>query len=388
MSGRRIFYLFATGLREQLRDPWSLLLALLTPAFFVALYWAFTSGGTSSYRVLLRNEDRPAAEPALRWVGDELLRSLQRYTYQGGRPVLDVVPVPSREEGATRVADGEAALMLVIPDGLSESLASDPPLSSAAPLVLVGNRTHPAYALTVLMTSAAVEHYARGAAPGFSPLLIEEPLGGAALRSEFESYVPGLLIVAIMLILYIVAMTTARHLESGTLRRLRLTPLSALEYLLGVSAVHVLVALVALVSTFAVATCLGFRSVGPVAVAILIAGLTSVSMIGLGLLVASFAQTVSRALLVANLPFLFLMFFSGALFPMRRIPILRLGSHALGLWDLLPPRQAIVALNKVLSLGAGLRAVRFELVMLGLLAIACFGAGAVTFYRAHFSRHR
>ena len=136
------------------------------------------------------------------------------------------------------------------------------------------------------------------------------------------------------------------------------------------------------------ATGLGFRSTGPIAVAILIAGITSLSMIGIGLLVASFARTVSRALLVANLPFLFLMFFSGALFPMRRIPLFRIGTHSLGVWDLLPPRQAIVALNKVLSFGAGLRDVRFELLLLCALAVICFGAGALTFQRAHFSRIR
>jgi ABC-2 type transport system permease protein len=313
---------------------------------------------------------------------------MQHYSYQGGQPVLDLVPVASRDEGIARVSDGEAALMMVIPSGLSESLGSDPPLSTGAPIALVGNRTHPAYPLTVLMTSAAVEHYARGAAPGFSSLLVEEPLGGATIRSEFESYVPGLLIVAIMLSLYVVAMTTARHLESGTLRRLRLTPLTALEYLAGTSAVQVLLSVVALLSTFAVATALGFRSVGPLPVAILVASITSLSMIGIGLLVASFARTVGRALLVANLPFLLLMFFSGALFPMRRIPILRIGTHALGLWDLLPPRQAIVALNKVLSFGASLREVRFELGLLSILAIVFFGVGAFTFRRAHFSVER
>jgi ABC-2 type transport system permease protein len=238
------------------------------------------------------------------------------------------------------------------------------------------------------MTSAAVERYARGIAPGYAPLFVEEPLGGGAVRSEFESYVPGLLIVSIMLTLYAVAMTAARHIESGTLRRLRLTPLSAVEYLAGLGAVHVLLSSVALFSCFAAATVLGFRSVGPLWVAILVAAITSLPMIGIGLLVASFARTVSRALLVANLPFLFLMFFSGALFPMRPIPIARVAGHTLGLWDLLPPRQAIVALNKVLSLGAGLAGVRFELTLLLLLAGACFTIGALSFRRAHFSDRR
>jgi ABC-2 type transport system permease protein len=51
--------------------------------------------------------------------------------------------------------------------------------------------------------------------------------------------------------------------------------------------------------------------------------------------------------------------------------------------DLLPPRHAVTALNKVFTLGAGINEVGFELSALAVLSVVYFGIGVWLFRRMH-----
>jgi ABC-2 type transport system permease protein len=134
---------------------------------------------------------------------------------------------------------------------------------------------------------------------------------------------------------------------------------------------------------FATAIALGFHSQGPLWVAILVSSLTALSIVGMGLVVASFSKSVSQAFVIANFPLAFFMFFSGAIFPIPRIPLFTLAGRTIGLYDILPPTHAVVALNKVLTLGAGLADVIFELSALALLTFFYYAIGVWLFRRTH-----
>ena len=101
------------------------------------------------------------------------------------------------------------------------------------------------------------------------------------------------------------------------------------------------------------------------------------------MLVASFTRTVSQAFVVANFPLGLMMFFSGAIFPVPAVKLFTLAGHAISLYDILPPTHAVVALNKVLTLGAGFSEVAFELAALLVLSLFYFAAGAWLFGRLH-----
>jgi ABC-2 type transport system permease protein len=211
----------------------------------------------------------------------------------------------------------------------------------------------------------------------------QHALGGSDARTEFESYVPGLLIIAVVMLVFTVAMAVAREVEAGTLRRLTLTRMTAFDFLAGVSAAQVAIGVTALLLTFLAAWALGFRSVGPLWAAALVGAVTSLAVVGVGLIVACFARTVTKAFLVANLPFLLLMFFSGAIYPIPKVELFSVGTRTVGLWDILPPTHAIVALNKILSLGTGLSEVAYELIVLLVLSGVYFGVGVWLFHRRH-----
>jgi ABC-2 type transport system permease protein len=343
--------------------------------------------------VLVINQDLPVAlaDGTRLAAGDDVVGQLRSLAYPGGSPLLRVTLIGDRAEAEQRLRDRAAAALIVIPPDFSAHLAAFQAGNTHArtQLVFVGDLANPTYAIAAVTAMTAADRYTQAFTAAPRPVeLVEIPLGASAARTEFENYVPGLLVLAVVLMIFQAAMTPARDLESGTLRRLRLTPLTAFDYLGGISLWLSLVAIAAVALTFAIAVALGFRSQGPLWLALLVTVLTSLSIIGLGLLVACFSKTVAQAFVIANFPLGFLMFLTGAAFPLPRLTLFTLLGRGFALPDLLPPTHAVIALNKVFTLGAGLREVTFELAALTLLSAVYFGLGVVLFQKTQLGATR
>ena len=192
-------------------------------------------------------------------------------------------------------------------------------------------------------------------------------------------------IFAVIMLIFLASMSVAREIETGALRRLQMTPVTSLELLGGITAALVLVGTAAFALAFSVALLVGFRSQGPLWLALLVGAITCLSVIGLGMLVASFTRTVSQAFIVANFPMAMMMFFSSVVYPLPKIVLFQLAGHAVGPYDILPTTHAVAALNKILSLGAGLAEVSFDLGALILLSGLYFALGVWLFKRFHLS---
>lgn len=378
----KLLSVFLKSLREQKRDLWVLGLSLAFAPLFVFIYWMMTgASGSTSYGVLVINNDQPVGEYR---AGEEVLAALRALSYENGAPLLKVSEAVEQEKAETRLRNRGAAALVIIPQDFSQTLsayrAGD--TSARADLVFSGDLTNPTYTVAAVMAMTAADNYVREQTLADYPVnLVEIPLGASAARTEFENYVPGLLVLAVVLMVFQAAMTPARDIESGALKRLRLTRLSAFDYLGGISLWLALVSTLAVGLTFVVAVAFGFRSQGPLWLALLVTILASLSIIGIGLLVACFSKTVAQAFVIANFPLGFLMFLTGAAFPLPRFTLFTLFGRGFSLPDLLPPTHAVVALNKIFTLGAGLGEVTFELAALTVLTLAYFGAGVWLFQR-------
>ena len=378
----KLLSVFRKSLREQKRDLWVLGLSLAFAPLFVFIYWMMTgASGSTSYGVLVINNDQPMGEYR---AGEEVLAALRALSYENGAPLLKVSEAVEQEQAETRLRNREAAALVIIPQNFSQTLGAyrDGDTSARADLVFSGDLTNPTYTVAAVMAMTAADNYVREQTQADYPVnLVEIPLGASAARTEFENYVPGLLVLAVVLMVFQAAMTPARDIESGALKRLRLTRLSAFDYLGGTSLWLALVSTLAVGLTFVVAVAFGFRSQGPLWLALLVTILASLSIIGIGLLVACFSKTVAQAFVIANFPLGFLMFLTGAAFPLPRFTLFTLFGRGFSLPDLLPPTHAVVALNKIFTLGAGLGEVTFELAALTVLTLVYFGAGVWLFQR-------
>ena len=251
-------------------------------------------------------------------------------------------------------------------------------------VTFVGDLTNPAYAIAGIMVNAALDQYVGARSGQIRPVQVaEEPLGASAARTEFENYVPGLLVFSVIMLIFLAAMTVAREVEDGTLRRLQITRMTAFDLLGGISLAVVLIGSASILITFLTAAGLGFHSQGPLWVAILVGALTTISVVGSGLLVAAFSRNVAQAFVIANFPLGLFMFFSGIIYPMKPVVLFTIAGRGISLYDIIPATHGVGALNKILTLGAGLDQVVYELGSLVVLSGLYFALGVFFFHRRH-----
>ena len=384
----RMWYIFRKSLLELSRDRWMIGLTLAFAPFFVLLYWLILSGGSTTYSLLVINLDKgmPRSDGTAFNAGADAISALARITYADGRPLLKAIPAASRAEAQPILRERGAVAFLVIPEDFSQTLLAlqKGDRSFTTRIVFGGDLSNPYYMVGVNLALTAIEGYVQQAT-GARPLIqyVEEPLGASAARTEFETYVPGTLIFAVIMLIFLASMTVAREIETGTLQRLQLTPVSSLDLLGGITAALVLVGTAAFALAFIVALAVGFRSEGPLWVTMLVGAVTCLAVIGVGMMVASFTRTVSQAFVVANFPMALMIFFSGVIYPLPKVTLFTVGGRAIGLYDILPPTHAVSALNKVLVTGEGLSTVSYELTALVVLSCLYLLAGVWLFQRVH-----
>ena len=375
----KILKIFWKSLKEQARDPVTLGLSLIIGPFFVLLYWLMIPSGSTTYDVLVQNLDTGPQ-------GREAITLLEALTYPSGDPLLEVISVSDQARAEDLLKDRDAEVLLIIPVNFSIKLeaASRGEIQNPAEVTLVGDLTNPYYAIGAVMAGNVIDEFVQVQTGDIRPIqFVEIALGASEGRSEFDLYIPGILIISVVMLVFIISMTITHEVEAGTLARLQMTSMKASDLLIGVSLPTVLLGVISLLLTLFVAILLGFNSQGSIWAALLIGGITAVAVVGIGLIVAAFSKSVSQAFIIANFPLIFFMFFSGAVYPIPRIILFQIGGLNISLYDLLPPTHAVMALNKILTLGAGLADVLYEISSLLVLSLVYYLIGIWIFQRRH-----
>ncbi len=372
----RVLKIFLKSLKEQFRDIGTMSLSLLMGPIFVLLYWLWIPSGSTTFGVMVLNQDQGSA-------GSEAIAVMEALSYASGDPLLDVSLVADQKAAETLLQNRDAEVLLIIPEDFSETLAeASTGSATTSAITLVGDLTNPYYAVGAIMASSAVDEYVQYVTGAMRPITVEEiALGASGARSEFDLYVPGMLIISVVMLVFIVSMTITYEVEAGTLHRLQLTRMNAFDLLTGISLSTILLGIITVLLTFFFAMALGFESQGSIWVAILVGAITAIAIVGVGLIVAAFSKSVSQAFIIANFPLLFFMFFSGAIYPLPRVRLFEIGGQIIGLYDVIPATHSVVALNKILTLGVGLDGVLYELTSLVVLSILYFAIGIWFFHR-------
>ena len=375
----KVLLLVWKNIKEQARDSVTLGLSLIIGPFFVVLYWLMIPSGSTAYGVLVQDLDKGNH-------GQQVVKALTEVSYPSGDPLLDVSLVDDLDQAKQMLRDRDAEVLVIIPPEFSERISSDRTGEESSPtaITLIGDLTNPYYAVGAVMAGSVLDEYSSEAASEDRAIVFDEiALGGSGGRSEFDLYIPGLLIISVVMLVFLVAMSITQEVEAGTLRRLQLSGIKASELVIGLSLPTVLFGIFSLLITLLLAVCLGFQANGSILLAVLIGGLTAIAVVGVGLIVSAFSQTVSRAFIIANFPLIFFMFFSGAVYPIPRILVGRFLGVAVSIYDIFPPTHAVIALNKILTLGSGISGVAYELVSLTILSILYYGIGIWLFWRRH-----
>ncbi len=353
------------SLLEMLREWQLLLLVILAPVTFVGIAaLGYSSPLLVTHRVLVVGPD-PQSVP--------LVEELGAQRYADGRPIFDATQAADPETAEAALREQTAtALLLVSPDETGPAI----------PITIRGDALYPRFYRASVMLENVLYRYAdRLAGRPEIVQVVQEPLGRVGPQSEFDIYAPGMMIFALLLIIPQTAMLVARELRWGTLRRLRLTPMRARDLLGGISIAQMVVAVVQVVVVFASALLMGFHNQGSLGIAIVVGLAVSFSAIGLGLIVACFVENDSQAINVGSTVSMLQVFLSGSFYQLPPFTLFTLAGHPIDLFDLFPATHGFLALQQVLSYGAGLRDIAFRLGATLVLSILYFGVGVAVFQR-------
>ncbi|MBN2345478.1 MAG: ABC transporter permease [Candidatus Aminicenantes bacterium] len=383
----RILAYFQKTFRENLREWKITALTLTFGPFFVYMMYAYFGNATVRYTLLALNRDRPVADAAeATCAGDDLLRQLQEAAYPDGKAIFKLVRIADEEEGRRQLKNRDADLLLVIPEDFSLRLRRHVERQSAdvPRLVQVGDHGSIRFTMAAAFADFITYAYVSRLAGVTMPLAIDyRSLSLERGPSEFDLYVPALLVLAIIMVLFTAAASLIKEVDKGTLSRLVLSRLGAGEFLGAIAINQVLISTAALGLTYLAALHVGFRSSGSLALLLLVGVLSSLAVVAISLLVAAFMRTIFELLTVGVFPFFILMFFSECMFPLPRLTLFGLAGHSFYANDVLPTALTVKAFNKILNFRAGLGDLGFELVGIAVLTVLYFALGAWLFRRRH-----
>lgn len=359
------------SLKENLRDWKVLIMVLLFSPFFVFLMYLFYGTGPATYSLGLMDEDGGQASRVL-------IQMLEGVEGQDGAKLFKISNFEDDAALRQKVKDKSIDIGVVIPGGYSQDIEAikDNTKETAIKIRFYGVTANVRYPVAALFASNAVYDQGLEVTKITLPTGIEETfLEKKQAQNEFEAYVPGLISLAVLMILFSATSSIVKESDRKTLIRLKLSQLGAFNFLSGICIVQAMIAVIAVVLSYATALALGYSPVGSF-LPLLIAGiLSSLSMVAVSLVVASFLNTVFDVMTIGCFPFFILMFFSGSMFPMPQMKLFTLSGHAFGIVDILPLTHTANAFNKILTDGMGLRDIGFDLGMTALLTIVYFLIG-------------
>jgi ABC-2 type transport system permease protein len=371
--------LLRKSLVESVRDWKILILALTFAPFFVLLMYFYFEAGTTVYRIAVVNRD---AGPR----GAALVAALALRRSADGSPVLEVREERDLASARSRLESRAADLVVEIPPGFSAALDTTRTGSAASPVTVRshGDPSNPKYVVAAAFADYLAYEYAAAVTGQRSPIALDpQTIGQVRRLDDFSLYVPALLGLAVMMLLFTAAAPLIREKDKGTLVRLRMSPMTTFEWLSAVSVTQVIVGVATVALTYVAALACGYRSSGSLAALLVVAVFACLSLVGISVLVAAYLRTIFDLVTIGCFPFFVLMFFSGGMFPLPDVTLLAIGGATVHVNDVLPTTHAIAAFGKVLNLGKGLGGVAFELAAIAVLTAIYFGLGTLLFTRRH-----
>ena len=379
----KVFSVVTKSFKEQIRSFWILILTISMAPFFVFIYYLFTEAYQPNYELLVLNQDVGADGVNY---GDYFLEAVTSVKRTDKDVPLKIQQVASRTDGIHKLKNRKADALVIIPEDFSKKLGNLNTVGDGDKIDIefVGDLTNVNYMVSAIWTNEVLNEYLSSVIGKVSPVnIIESSVGISGEISEFDLYVPGLLILSIIMLMFSATIAFITEVENKTIIRLKLSRISPLELLTGISCVQIIVGILSILSTLLVAVWLGFNFTGSASLFLFIAVLTSLSIIAFSLIVAAATKTANEVLIVGNFPLFLFMFFTGAAFPIKGKALFTIASYPVTLQGLMSPTHAVTAMKKVLVMNMGFYDISPEITALIVTTILYFIIGVWLFKRRH-----
>ncbi|MGZ7108344.1 MAG: ABC transporter permease [Methanobacterium sp.] len=402
-------------LKELLRDRRGLFFILLFPLFFMLIF-GFAYGGMGQnnqpHNIAIVNLDQGVTLPTGENMnfGDNLTKVLGDVKYENSDTHIFNITQTSDAEANNLTKQRTVDLEFIIPAGFSQSIldmeksialsksatglttsAGNNSNTNASTLIIRGDTSYMGFGTSESILTGVLVQYQNGfigAIGGIQPQdFIQstvEGIPGTQAFTSFDYLAPGMIVFAILMLATSVATILTREVESGTLKRLKISKMTSFDFLFGGLIPWSLVAAAQVLILFAVAITIGFHwqgSINSIILAVLIGIIGGIASISLGMIIAAFAKSPPQAGQLGTLIAVPLTFLVGAFFPLPQINIGTFMGQQVQIYDLLPWHQVLVALRDVLTFGYSLDSITYQVGTAIILSAILFVIGVVLFSR-------
>jgi ABC-type multidrug transport system, permease component len=366
--------------KENIRN-WKILALVLTfSPFFLILIYLFYGQSPTTYKIGMINLDNGNASI-------ELTKSIQNIKGQDDIHLFQITEFQNEKELQGKVKDKTIDIGIVIPKNYSEINTAQVKQMKPVAVHFYGSMSNMRYMIAAVLVSNVVNQQGLTAMNTTLPTSITETFLEKNLPSnEFDSYVPGLISLAVLMLLFTATASIVKENDQKTLIRLKLSKLGSFHFIMGICIVQAVIATVAIAIAYWTALALGYRPEGSFGSILFVGLLSSLSMVSISVVVASFLNTIFDVLTIGCFPFFILMFFSGCMFPLPKINIFTISGYSLGITDILPLTHTVNAYHKILDYGAGIPDILFEILMIILLTAFYFSIGLLLYKKRKLSK--
>lgn len=355
---------------ENLREWKVMILVLFFAPFLIVLMYLSYGGETTNYNMMVIDNDQTSTSQAL-------IHALSDIRNLDDTVMFDIEVSDDDMMMKDKVKRKAVDIGLIIPEAYEETMKT---------IDVIGSLSNPRYGLAIIMTSDRIQSFTLEKKGIERPQYLHETFLEEKLPiNEFDSMVPGLISVAILMIIFSCTATIVKEYDKLTIVRLKMSTLGAVNYLSSIGIIQALLATVGVALSYGTALALGYESIGDFHWIILIALFSSLSMIAVSLMMASYLRTLFDVLTIGCIPFFIMLFFSGGMMPIPKHVIFEFNNHGYGLQDLLPLTHTIEAFNKILNYGSGWHDISHDLLRLLLLTVVYSTMGVLIFKKRKLS---
>lgn len=384
----RLISLIRKTLIENFRD-WKIMILILTFApFFIFLMYFYFGETVKVYRITVVNHDQGVQREDGEWfrAGEELISAMKQTRSAEGKTILNIQLEHDLEYAVQGVENRKTDLVVEIPSDFSGLLSEYKRGNRSKPATVRthGDQANLDYMMAAVWSDIIAYQYTSRVTGWTGPLDLQTfPVGNLESLNEFDLYVPALLALAVMMLMFTAAASLIKEKDKETLVRLRMSGMTGFEWLLAVTFTQIVIGLLALSLAFLSALAVGYKTSGSILAMLVVGLLSCLAVMAIGIIVAAFLRTVFDLMTIGCFPFFILMFFSGGMFPLPRLHLLTIFGQSFNINDILPTTHTISAMNQILNLGAGLSDISFELASIFILTVVYFILGTWLFTWRH-----
>lgn len=317
-----------------IRDPICLCLTIATPSFFALFFWIVYHDSSADITLAVINEDTGIEmQQEILLYSKDLISILSTASRENEPLKISLITVESKKDADSMIRKGTAEGMIFIPSDFSSRCLQG--AGAVWQMILLDGSP---YSNRVALFSNLCNEQFNVLINKQNPPASLEIAGtnGHRTFSAFDSFVPGMLSFAVIMLIFSVSGVVSREIESGAFTRLRMSRLTSIELIVAQIVVHYCLGVVGILLTLLTIKLTGFSYGGNIFNILLLCSLSIVSTVAIGISTASIARSRHKTLLISSVIMFIFILFSGIIFPVPETEIFTIGQNPVSLFDALP----------------------------------------------------